>query len=284
MTSTTSAVLVTGSSSGIGEACALHLDRLGHRVFAGVRQEADGQRLQEQATGRLTPVLLDVTDSAQVEAAVKAIAGELGHAGLGGVVNNAGIARGGPIEHLPLDEWRLQLEVNVIGQVAVTQATLPLIRQGGGRIVFIGSMSGRIATPLTGPYSASKFAIEAVTDTLRQELHQWRVPVAVVEPGAITTSIWDKGRRTADEVESRLPAEAIQQYRRQIDGMRKAIERQERASIPPDAVARAVEHALHARRPKTRYVVGKDARVGAIMARLLPDRMRDAVMRRFVTI
>jgi len=270
--------LVTGASTGIGEACALRLDRLGHRVYAGVRKESDGRRLKDQATDRLVPVMLDVTDEAQVDAAAKQIGDEAGS--LHGLVNNAGIARGGPLEYLPLEEWRDQLEVNVIGQVAVTKAMLPLIRRGGGRIVFIGSIGGKIASMMTGPYNASKFAIEGIGEALRHELRPWGIGVSVVEPGAIKTPIWDKGRETADRLVDQLSPQALELYAAHIAGVRKGIEMQERNGISPDKVATAVEHALLSARPRTRYPVGVDARVEALLVRFLPDRLREAIVRR----
>jgi len=181
--------LVSGASTGIGEACALHLDRLGWRVFAGVRRQADGERLQAQSSARLTPVSLDITDEAEVAAAAKAVAEALDGGGLSGLVNNAGIGLGGPVEYLPLDHWRRQLEVNVLGQLAVTQALMPLIRNATGRIVFIGSISGRVATPMLAPYSASKHALEAICESMRHELRPFGIRTVLVEPGAIKTPI-----------------------------------------------------------------------------------------------
>ena len=273
-------VLVTGASTGIGEACALHLDRQGHRVFAGVRREADGERLRADASRRLEPVRLDVTDRGQVEGVAARLRDACGAAGLAGVVNNAGIAIGGPLEALPLDEWRTQLEVNVIGQVSVTQATLPLVRLVPGRVVFIGSLSGRVSTPLMGPYGASKHAIEAVGESLREELRPWGIHVAVVEPGAIRTAIWDKGRSTAERLEQELPAEGRALYQDQIDALRAQIDEQERAGIDPQVVAEAVEHALFHRRPRYRYPVGRDAKAVAVLDRLVPDRAMATIIRR----
>lgn len=272
------AVLVTGASTGIGEACALRLDGLGHHVFAGVRREADGERLRAASSGRLEPVLLDVTDGHQIEAAAKQIGAGAGS--LQGLVNNAGIGKGGPIEYLPLDDWRTQLEVNVVGQVAVTQAMLPLIRQGKGRVVFIGSIGGKSSTALTAPYNASKHAIEAIGESLRYELSPWGIWVAVVEPGAVKTPIWDKTRQEADRLERELPEEARDRYGRHIAAVRKALEMQARRGVAPEQVAKAVEHALFSSRPKTRYPVGPDARLQSAMVRLLPDRTREAVIRR----
>lgn len=277
-TNTERSILVTGASTGIGEAIALRLDQAGHTVFAGVRKAADADRLAARASERLTPVTLDVTDQAQIDAAVKVIDDQAG--GLVGVVNNAGIARGGPLEFIELDEWRDQLEVNVIGQVAVTKAVLPLIRRERGRVVFIGSIGGKAASGMMGPYNASKFAIEAIGESLRHELHPWGLHVSVVEPGAIKTAIWDKGRQTADRLDAELSAEAKELYGPHIAAIRKGIDMQDRQGIEPEAVAKVVEHALFSRRPKTRYVVGRDALAQSVMVRLLPDRAREAVIRK----
>jgi NAD(P)-dependent dehydrogenase (short-subunit alcohol dehydrogenase family) len=272
-------VLVTGASTGIGEACVLRLDRLGHRVYAGVRSEEHALRLRQRGSGRIVPVFVDVTDQAQVDAAAKQIAD--GGGSLDGVVNNAGIARGGPLEYLPLEIWREQLEVNVLGQVAVTKAMLPFIRSARGRIVFIGSISGKVATMLMAPYDASKFAIEAIGESLRSELRPWGISVSVVEPGAVKTAIWDKGRQQFDRLERALPEEARTRYARHIAALRKGIETQDRQGVSPDKVAAAVERALFSSRPKTRYLVGVDARAQALLVRWLPDWPREAIIRRF---
>lgn len=272
-------ILVTGASSGIGEACALDLDRHGHRVYAGVRRTADGERLASLASDRLVPVILDVTDEATIEAAAKRIREEAGGE-LHGLVNNAGIGRGGPLEYLDIAEWREQLDVNVIGQVAVTKSVLPLIRSGQGRVVFIGSIGGKVATMMMGPYNASKFAIEGIAESLRHELHPWGIRVSVVEPGAIRTQIWSKATETADRLESSLPEEALSLYGRHMSSLRKALEMQTRNAVPAQMVARAVRHAMFDPRPRARYLVGRDARLMSAMVRLLPDAVREALVRR----
>src|ERR1700730_7250159 len=198
------AVVVTGASTGIGRATALHLDRLGFRVFAGVRREADAEELKKAATQRLSTLLIDVTDGDGVRAAAERVEQESPE-GLAGLVNNAGIAVGGPLEFVPIDAVRYQFEVNVIGMVAVTQALLPSLRKGHGRIVNIGSVGGRTAAPFVGPYAASKHAVEAFTESLRQELRPWGIWVAVIEPGAIATPIWEKGKQGADQLVEILP-------------------------------------------------------------------------------
>ncbi len=176
------AVLITGASTGIGAACALHLDRLGFRVWAGVRRPSDGEALVGQASRQLTPIILDVTDSNSIAAALAGVGAGAGGDSLAGLVNNAGIVVAAPVEILPIAELRTQLEVNVIGLVAVTQAALPLLRLGRGRVVNIGSISGRMATPVIGAYAASKFAVEALTDALRVEVQPWGIDVALIEP------------------------------------------------------------------------------------------------------
>lgn len=272
-------ILVTGASTGIGRACALHLANAGHRVFAGVRSEADVQGLRNAGSDLLKPVHLDVTRADHLDKLVQRIASDADC--LFGLVNNAGVARGGPVEYLPIDEWRDQLEVNVVGQIAVTKAMLPLIRRGRGRIVFMGSISGKVATMMMAPYAASKFAIEAIGESLRAELRPFGIGVSVIEPGAVKTEIWAKGRETADRIEQDMPREAKDLYASHMAAIRKGIELQDRHGIGPEKVARVVERALFASRPKARYLVGLDARVQSAMVRLLPDRTREAIVRRF---
>ena len=268
-------VVITGASTGIGEACALRLDALGFRVFAGVRKQEDGERLRRAASDRLVPVHLDVADDESVKAAAESVAARLGDAPLHGLVNNAGIAIAGPLEFMPLDALRRQLAVNVIGQVAVTQAFLPLLRRGPGRIVNMGSVSGRFASPFVGPYSASKFALEALTDALRLELRPWGIRVSIIEPGVIATPIWKKGIATADELVAQMPDEVHTFYGRAIEAIRRNVGNI--GGVPPARVAKVVVHALTARNPKPRYVVGRDARF-RIGLSYLPTRMRDWVV------
>ena len=277
-------VLVTGSSTGIGRATALRLDREGWRVFAGVRRHEDAESLRAAASERLVPLMLDVTDPAQVAAAAETVGEAVGEGGLDGLVNNAGIAVLGPLETTPLEDFRRQVEVNLTAQVAVTQALLPAIRRGRGRIVFVSSIGGRMALPFGGPYHAAKFGLEAVADCLRQELRPWRIDVAVIEPGSIDTPIWERGERIADDVSARAPASQEELYGETIERFRAAVKRTAERGIPPEKVATAIVHALGARRPQTRYVVGADARGQALLARLLPDRALDAAVRRVMRI
>jgi NAD(P)-dependent dehydrogenase (short-subunit alcohol dehydrogenase family) len=276
------AVLVTGASSGIGRKAALLLDRDGYRVFAGVRREPDGESLRREASGRLTPVLLDVTDAASIAAAAKEIEAELAGAGLAGLVNNAGIGVGGPLEFLPLEELRRVLEVNAVGVVAVTQACLPLLRRARGRVVVVGSISGRLSVPFGGPYCASKFAVEALCDSLRMELAPWGMQVSLVEPGDVDTPIWEKTQGYADRMLAKLPQAARELYADAIVAVRRQLDQSARGASPPEACARAIAHALSARRPRTRYLVGTDARIQAAVVRFLPDRLRDRLVTRLL--
>jgi NAD(P)-dependent dehydrogenase (short-subunit alcohol dehydrogenase family) len=269
------AVVITGASSGIGRSCALWLDGLGFRVLAGVRRKEDGISLQSAASGRLTPLMLDVVKPESVRTAAAAVAEAVGDSGLAGLVNNAGIAVAGPLEFLPLDLLEEQLKVNLLGPVAVTQALLPLIRKGGGRIVNISSDNGKVAWPYLAPYCASKYALEAVSDSLRMELREWKIPVILIEPGSIKTAIWGRSKRTADELVARMPAQGMELYGPVIKKLYKITELMESSGIPPEAVARAVALALTASRPKPRYIVGLDARLQILVNRVLPTRLSD---------
>jgi NAD(P)-dependent dehydrogenase (short-subunit alcohol dehydrogenase family) len=277
------AVLITGASSGIGEACALHLAGIGFAVFGGVRKTDDAERLAERSGGAVTPVTLDVTDAEQIEETVRTLESWLAGRGgdrLAGVVNNAGIAVPGPLEFLPLDELRRQLEVNTVGPVAVTQAFMPMLRKGRGRVVLVGSAGGVMVAPFLGAYSASKFALEAVADALRMELRPWSIRVSLVDPGSISTSIWERGTELADDLLERMPPEATELYGPAIPKVREAARQAERRGRPPEEVAKVVAHALTATRPKARYFVGPDAKGQAAAARLLPSRWKDKLVSR----
>lgn len=270
-------VLVTGASTGIGEAIARRMDGLGYRVFAGVRAEADAERLRAGGSTRLHPLLLDVTVPSEISAAAETISG-ITEGRLDALVNNAGIAVGGPLEFVPIDQVRLQFEVNVLGLLAVTQAMLPLLRRARGRIVHMGSIAGRSVVPMVGPYCASKHAVEALTDGMRLELHDSGIAVSVVEPGAVKTPIWNKGIDALAEVGRRLPPAALERYGRQLAFFGKVLAFNERRGVAPDLVVDAVLHALESERPRTRYLVGSDARIRALQRWLLPDRWADALL------
>lgn len=271
--------LVTGASTGIGRAAALRLDADGWRVFAGVRKEEDADSLRKAGSTRLTPVMLDVTDAAAIATTAELLAAELGGAGLDGLVNNAGIGIPSPLETMPIEAFRRGIEVNLTGQVAVTQAMLPLIRQARGRIVFISSIGGRIAFPLGGVYHAAKFGLEAVGDVFRRELRPWGISVSLIEPGTIATGIWDKSEREADAMTDQAPTRE-ELYGKAMAAYRKTTRSLARKGIAPAKVAAAIEHALTSPRPRTRYLVGRDAKLQARAKIFIPDRVFDRVVAR----
>lgn len=272
-------VVITGASTGIGAGCAIGCAQQGMTVFAGVRDLRAGEALQAKE-GAIIPLQLDVTDDESIKRAADTVRQRVGGAGLAGLINNAGIAIGSPLEVIPLSQLRKQLEVNVIGQIAVTQAFLPLLRQAQGRIVNMGSIAGRGTIPMMGPYSASKFAMEALTDALRLELYPWGIHVSIIEPGAIATPIWDKSLNTALDVEKDMPAGAKLLYEKAARQVWEAVQEAAQRAIPVDAVVQAVLHALTSPRPKTRYLVGTDAKLRAFMAKWLPDRMQDWILKK----
>lgn len=266
-------VVITGASSGIGRACALRLSKAGWKVFAGVRKGSDADSLRDEDP-RLTPLFIDVTDQASIDAAKKTVGDEIGPR-LDGLVNNAGIVVHGPLEFVTPEELRNQLDINVVGMVAATQAFLPALRAGKGRIVNMGSVAGRSpALPLLGPYAASKWAVEAVTDAFRNELKPWGIHVAVVEPGNISTPIWSK----ADEDFDRFPAEAHDLYKDLIANGRDINSLMERTGVSTEKVAKVVAHALRSKYPRYRYLVGVDARWRTHIEARIPHRIRDAVV------
>lgn len=266
-------VLLTGASRGIGRASALHLAKSGWEVFAGVRQPADGEALvAEGPTGKIVPVVLDVTDAQQV-AALEEVLPER----IDALVNNAGIVVSGPVEGLAIDELRHQFEVNVVGQVAVTQALLPRLRASGGRIVFISSVSARVSAPMLGAYSASKFALEGLADALRMELRRWGIQVVLIEPGAIDTDLWRLAPDAARETEEGLSPEVRSLYAEHLAGIQKTIPRMQKQASAPDAVTAAVLRALTATHPRARYLVGADARGQVAINAALPTRASDAI-------
>jgi NAD(P)-dependent dehydrogenase (short-subunit alcohol dehydrogenase family) len=267
-------VIVTGASTGIGEATALHLRQLGFSVLAGVRREEDAERLRDHG---LTPIQLDVTVPAQLAAA----RAEIGDGPLAGIVNNAGIARGGPLEFLPIDDLREQLEVSVVGALAVTQAFLESLRTGRGRVVNVGSIQGRVAAPMIGAYAAAKFALEALTDSLRRELTPEGIDVIVIEPGGVKTPGLSKTTQSVAQLRDSGPPELASRYGAMIAtaiDVTTKIDLQ--TGIEASAVAKVIGKALTVRRPRTRYLVGRDAKIQATMAKILPDRVMDRLILR----
>jgi NAD(P)-dependent dehydrogenase (short-subunit alcohol dehydrogenase family) len=277
--------LITGASTGIGRATTLRLVAGGWTVFAGVRDPAAGERLLGEAVaGRVIPLTLDVTDAGQIEQARVRVQEETARAGgsqggrLDALVNNAGIGVGGPLELVSPEDLRMQFEVNVFGQVAVTRALLPALRVARGRIVLISSIGGRVSVPFNGPYAASKHAIEALGDALRGELHSSNIRVCMVEPGSVKTPIWGKARATADGLE--VPPELQGEYGRVPAAFAKLLSDTERRGVSPEQVAATIERTLTARRPRARYLVGRDARGMVLAHALLPSAVFDSVLRR----
>ena len=273
--------MITGTSTGIGRACALRLDSLGFDVFATVRREEDAEKLRAEAA-RIRPLVVDVTDQDGVVAAAREVGEAVGERGVAGLVNNAGMSVGGPLEFLPLDDLRRQLEVNLVAQVGVTQAFLPAIRRARGRIVNMTSVGGRIANPFLGPYHASKWGLEAISDSLRKELRPWGIHVIAVEPGSIDTEIWRKGTEQAEELAAGLPPEGHELYDDKIPKMLAMAQRIADHAIPADRVAQVVERALTVKRPRARYTVGIDARALITMNQVLPARAVDALEARLM--
>ena len=268
------AVLITGASRGIGRATTMRLAGNGWDVFATVRRAEDGaQLLTEGPAGKIHTLQLDVTDAVQLEQ----LAGSLPER-LEAVVNNAGIVVPGPLESLTTDEVRHQLEVNVIGPLAVSNAVLPKLRSSRGRIVFVSSLSGRISTPMTGAYNASKFALEAIADAWRLELKPWGVSVSLVEPAMTDTDMWRKAPEQQQSTEKAMAPEHRELYHEHLDGLRRTIPRLQRMAKPAERVAATIERALTASRPKARYVVGLDAKAQAALTALMPQRVKDAAL------
>jgi NAD(P)-dependent dehydrogenase (short-subunit alcohol dehydrogenase family) len=268
-------VLVTGASSGIGRATVRKLDAAGWKVFAGVRREEDAAALAAESSSRLEPLLLDVLDPDAIAAAAERIDAEPG--GLHGLVPNAGSAFAGPLETLPLDLFREQLELNLTAQLAVIQAVMPAIRKARGRIILMSSDGGRVALPYTGAYHASKYGIEALGDSLRQELAPWGIKVVLILPGAIDTQIWARGEVVADKFFAESPR-TQELYGSQTERYREFIHEVAKDAIPAAKVAAKVEVALEKRRPRARYMVGLDAHVVARLGPVIPPTIFDWVI------
>ena len=268
-------VLVTGTSSGIGRACAEDLARRGFRVLAGVRKESDGEAVRALSPDRIEPLMLDVTDLDAIAALPERVSGELA-----GLVNNAGQSFPGPLEHAPIEDVRKQLDVMLLAPFALTKALIPALRAARGRVVMIGSIGGRTSMPFLGPYNAAKAGIDGFANALRPELAPFGVHVALVEPGSIKTRIWEKGIEDGEQLLDSLPEQGRRDYGERLENMLKAAADLERRGVDPQKVADVVAHALTADKPKTRYVVGIDARVQGLLRAALPDRALDRVLGR----
>jgi NAD(P)-dependent dehydrogenase (short-subunit alcohol dehydrogenase family) len=274
--------LVTGTSTGIGEACATRLAARGWTVYAGVRRAEDADRLKAQISGDVRPVILDVSKRDDMQRVLESIRHDVGTSGLQGLVNNAGVGVGGPVEYVTEDDWRWVFEVNLFGVVALTQAAMPLLRAGNGRIVHVGSVGGRISSAGLAPYSASKHAIEALAESQRHELGRLTPPmhVSLIEPGEVKTAIWDKADTSADDADKLLVDDnARRDYQWLLDQSRGFIDEGRAKGVDASKVADAIEHALTASRPKARYLVGPDAKLAGHLITRLPDRLRDSFAR-----
>jgi NAD(P)-dependent dehydrogenase (short-subunit alcohol dehydrogenase family) len=271
-------VVITGSSTGIGRASALMLDRNGFRVFAGVRRDADGDALRSAASESLTPVRIEVTDAESIEAMAETVTSEVGEAGLDGLVNNAGTTLPCPIEYLPLDGFRLQLEVNLVGPLAITQALLPVLSLGQGRVVNVTSAAGRAGVPLMAPYVSAKHALEGLSDVMRLEFRQLGIQVAVIEPGFVGTAMGGKLQRDTEGVVGSMPDEGRHRYGPALGKLAEEIGQQAATGSPPEVVAKAVLHAMTSKRPHTRYPAGEGAKRMLFMRRMLSDRQFDRIV------
>jgi NAD(P)-dependent dehydrogenase (short-subunit alcohol dehydrogenase family) len=272
-------VLVTGASSGIGRATARHLAAAGHHVYAGVRRLADAPAAEQDGAGEITPLLLDVTDGAQIAAAAQTLAGHVAGSGLAGLVNNAGIGVFGPLEVIPTERFRWMMEVNVTGQLAVTQAVLPLLREARGRIVMVGSIGARFTPPFVGPLAASKSALATMAEAWRQELAPWDIRVVIIEPATIRTEAVGKLRGDAALLMSQAGPAGQALYQDAFGHLVDTFAARHEKGSPPETVARAVARALTAARPRSRYLVGRSARPMAVLAAALPVPLLDALRR-----
>jgi NAD(P)-dependent dehydrogenase (short-subunit alcohol dehydrogenase family) len=272
---TSPATLITGASTGIGRACALRLDGLGWRVFAGVRKDIDGEALERDASDRLTWLRLDVTDAAQIRAAGDQVHDAVGSRGLDALINNAGIVVAAPVEIVPIDQLRRQLEINTIGAIAVTQAMLPMLRAARGRIVNVSSISGRVAFPVLGPYAASKFALGALSDAMRIELHDEGIRVTCIEPGSVKTPIWDKSLASGEAMLGEIPPERMDRYRPMMLAARDSAMRKNDTAMPVEVVVDRIVRALTTTHPKAHDVIGRNANIMRLVTAFLPWRLRD---------
>lgn len=264
-------IVITGASTGIGRASALRLADEGFLVFAGVRRQKDADELKKATAGHLVPVMLDVTDAKSIAAAVKTVLKKTG-GGLFGLMNNAGIPCGGPVELLEADRIRAAIDVNIMGVFAATRAFLPLLRRERGRIVNTGSIFGLVAFPGRSVYSATKFALEAISESLRLELRPFGITVSILEPGAIATEIWRKGSAIADELAEQNSPENYKLYRPLVDFYAKTFS--EKKDLPAEAVADCVYRVFTARKPKRHYVLGADAK-SLLLLKYLPHGVRE---------
>jgi NAD(P)-dependent dehydrogenase (short-subunit alcohol dehydrogenase family) len=270
-------IVVTGASTGIGAATARELAQRGFHVLAGVRRDIDADALRAE---RIEPHLLDITTEADVAAIARRVTDDPEHRQLRALVNNAGIAVNAPVEALPMTEWRRQFEVNLFGHIAMTQALLPALLDNSGTVVNISSVGGRVAMATYGAYAGSKFALEAVSDALRREVAGFGVTVIVVEPGAVTTEMAGRGVATAEALAAAMTADQHQRYDALTDAITTQARTFARDGVSAAHAAKVIADAITTTNPRTRYTVGRDAAVIVRLARLVPDRFLDQILRR----
>jgi len=274
-------ILITGASTGIGRAIALDLAAHGVQVFATVRKQADADALIAATPAGAKPIqalLLDVTDGGSVLRAAKELTAKLDGAGLHGLVNNAGVAIAAPLEYIPIEDFQLQMDINLTGLLRTTQAFLPLVKKARGRIVNISSIAGRLAFPLAGPYHASKHGVEGLSDAMRMELQRYGIDVVVIQPGAIRTPIWDTAAKKSSQMGQTFSKQALAEYGKLIHQVGKASAKAGAEGDDPQLCADAVRTALQAKRPRTRYIVGRNAKIGMFLRRILSDRRMDKIV------
>lgn len=269
-------VVVTGTSSGIGRATAEQLAAEGYHVLAGVRRQEDADKIKQK---NIEPVILDITAIDTLRALAERVEQDPLGRPLRAVVNNAGIAVNAPLEMVPLDELRHQIEVSVIGQVAVIQALTPALLKSGGRVVNIGSVGGKISMPGFGIYSAAKYAMEAINDSLRREMSSFGLKVIMITPGGVSTSLSEKGVTTANRLSKLMTPDQHRRHDRLFDAVKAQAESWATSGIPPKKVAEVVSRAIHASNPRTRYTAGRDSALLTRLVRILPDKLLDRMLR-----
>lgn len=270
-------VVVTGASSGIGAATARELSKRGYHVLAGVRRQEDAEAIR---AANLEPVMLDITNDADVVRLLKRVAEDPERRPLRALVNNAGIQINAPVETLPLAEWRRLFDVNLFGHVAMTQALLPALIESRGAIVNITSVGGKVSMATYGPYAGTKFALEAVSDALRREVAPLGVKVIVVEPGAVTTDMLGGVAVTGERITQTMSVEQRGRYAMLMHSIISQTQAAAPTGVPAERVGRVIADAIADRRPRARYTVGRDAAIVVLLVRFLSDRMLDSLLAR----
>lgn len=269
-------VVVTGTSSGIGQATAKRLAAEGFYVLAGVRRQEDAVKINSR---NIEAVIVDITNADTLKALAERVEQDSFGRPLRAVVNNAGIAVNAPLEMVPLDELRRQMEVSVIGQVAVIQALTPALLAGGGRVVNIGSLGGKVAMPGFGVYSAAKFAMEAINDSFRREMASFGLKVIMITPGGVSTGMSEQGITTAERLARLMTPDQHQRHDRLFDAVKAQAETWARDGVRPEKAAAVISRAIHDRKPRTRYTVGRDSALLTRLVRFLPDSLLDRMLR-----